>query len=79
MNNNNKGDCKRTMKRTIIATAVLLALLLLATSLLGAPRLTIPESSFDFGYVPQNSSISHEFWLYSEGDDSLKILKVLPG
>jgi hypothetical protein len=67
------------MKRTAILVTALLLVFLLTTSLFGAPRLTIPESSFDFGYVPQNSSISHEFWLYSEGDDSLKILKVIPG
>ncbi|MDH4157000.1 MAG: DUF1573 domain-containing protein [candidate division Zixibacteria bacterium] len=67
------------MKRTAILVAALLLVLVLATSSFGAPRLTIPDASFDFGYVPQNSSISHEFWLYSEGDDSLKILKVIPG
>ena len=67
------------MKRTAIFAAALLLVFLLVTSLLGAPRLTIPVSSFDFGYVPQNSSITHEFWLYSEGDDTLKILKVIPG
>lgn len=67
------------MKRIIMLAAALLLVFLLATSLFGAPRLTIPESSFDFGYVPQNSSITHEFWLHSEGDDTLKILKVIPG
>ena len=45
----------------------------------GAPRLTLPESTFNFGYVPQNSKISHGFWLHSTGDDTLKIIKVVPG
>lgn len=44
-----------------------------------APRLTFNETSFDFGYMPQNSKVSHVFWLYSTGDDTLKIIKVSPG
>ena len=43
------------------------------------PKLTIPESIFNFGYVPQNSKISHIFWLHSTGNDSLIIKKVKPG
>lgn len=52
---------------------------LFAGSAIAAPRLTIKESEFRFGFVPQNSSVSHPFWLYSSGDDTLKILKVNPG
>jgi hypothetical protein len=44
-----------------------------------APRVTIDGSSFNFGYVPQNSAVSHVFWLLSTGDDTLKIIKVQPG
>ena len=59
---------------------VLLALLLLSAAVVqAAPRMTIHEDSFDFGYVPQNSKISHVFWLYSTGDDSLIIKRVVPG
>lgn len=58
---------------------ILLLVLLAAGSLAAAPRLTIPESTFNFGFVPQNSKISHDFWLESTGDDTLKILKVVPG
>jgi hypothetical protein len=43
------------------------------------PQMTIKEKAFDFGYVPQNSEISHVFWLYSTGTDSLKIINVKPG
>ncbi len=68
-----------TMKKLLPTLLTLALVLLLATSVMGAPRLTIPEASFDFGYCPQNSKISHDFWLMSTGDDSLKILKVLPG
>lgn len=43
------------------------------------PKLTIPDSIFDFGFVPQNSEISHIFWLHSTGTETLKILSVKPG
>lgn len=42
-------------------------------------RLEIPEPEFDFGFVPQNSKVSHVFWLHSAGTDTLKIVKVNPG
>ena len=67
------------MKKLMPAPLILVLALLLSASVIGAPRLTIPEASFDFGYCPQNSKISHDFWLLSNGDDTLKILKVIPG
>lgn len=63
-------------------TSILLILLLLAmgsTKLSAAPRMSIAEKSFDFGFSPQNAKLSHIFWLKAEGTDSLKILKVIPG
>jgi len=66
-----------TLTLRILAAAVLC--LLLTGSASAAPRMTISESMFDFGFAPQNSKISHDFWLYSTGDDTLKILKVKPG
>ncbi len=44
-----------------------------------APRLEIPKPEFDFGFVPQNAKVSHDFWLYSTGTDTLRILQVNPG
>ena len=64
-------------KITLLVGALLL--LLGTTQVSSAPRMTMGESAFNFGYVPQNSKISHDFWLFSTGDDSLKILKVVPG
>lgn len=58
---------------------LLLTVVLFTGSLMAAPRMVIPESAFDFGYAPQNAKISHQFWIYSKGTDSLKILKVVPG
>ena len=51
----------------------------IASSAVGAPRLVIPETEYNFGAVPQNAKVSHVFWLYSKGDDTLQILKVIPG
>jgi len=42
-------------------------------------RLEVPQTSFDFGYVPQGSSISHVFWLKNVGADTLRITDVRPG
>jgi hypothetical protein len=55
------------------------ASILLASAVSAAPRLVMPEQDFNFGFVPQNSQVSHVFWLYSKGDDTLKIIQVVPG
>lgn len=70
---------ERIMKQSKLLMFFLVALMLLACSTWSAPRLTILESDFNFGFVPQHSKISHDFWLMSTGDDELKILKVVPG
>lgn len=59
--------------------AACLLALLLVSSAFGGPNLTIPESVFDFGYVPQHAKVSHIFWLYSTGDSTLRITKIVPG
>ena len=65
-------------KTTLIILAIIFAFGLFGNAL-DEPALTIPESLFDFGYVPQHSKISHVFWLHSTGTDTLKILNVKPG
>ena len=67
------------MKRIICWTCVATLFILGAGAVCAAPRLVIPETTFNFGYAPQNAKITHEFWLKSSGDDTLKILKVTPG
>ncbi len=67
------------MKKTA-AILILFILVIGLYSVAGAePRMVIPESTFDFGYVPQHSKITHDFWLHSTGTDTLKILNVKPG
>lgn len=74
------------MKSALLQTRTTLRLLSLLIGVVlafgtasAAPTLVIPNETFDFGFVPQQSEISHEFWLHSVGDDSLRILKVVPG
>ena len=67
------------MKKIVYALMVVGAAAVLAPALTGAPLLQVPEKEFDFGYTPQNSKVTHVFWLYNKGDDTLKIVKVVPG
>ncbi len=67
------------MKNSLKLLLLSLGILGLAGAALAAPQLTIPESIFNFGYAPQNAKLHTIFWLHSTGDDTLKILKVVPG
>jgi len=53
--------------------------LLMAGTAQADARLDIPVKLFDFGYVPQQSTISVDYWLKSTGTEDLRILKVIPG
>lgn len=78
MVNPESNRVKRVNRKTQIMKAGILALTMVSGTM-AAPRLTIDGASFNFGYVPQNSAVSHVFWLQSTGDDTLKIIKVQPG
>lgn len=68
------------MQRTWLATAILAILVLfLVTQAMAVPKMFLPEEKYDFGFVPQDSKISHVFWIKSVGEDTLKILDVKPG
>ena len=73
-------------KSRILSTCAMLTLTALAaraqqsaTPVANQPRIEVPEVTFNFGYVPQGASISHTFWLYSVGGDTLRITDVRPG
>lgn len=53
--------------------------LLLGSQATALPKMFLPENSFDFGFAPKDSKISHLFWIKSVGEDTLKILSVRPG
>jgi hypothetical protein len=72
-------DYMLLMKRMNLVFCAVGLTLLWAAAALSAPKLTMPETVFDFGYMPQNSTVSHVFWMYSTGDDTLKIINVKTG
>ncbi len=42
-------------------------------------QLTIPVDEFDFGLVPQHSTVKHHFWFKSTGSDTLRLGKITTG
>ena len=62
-----------------ISVLAVLIMAISATVAWPSPRLTLPETVFNFGYVPQHSLVSHRFWLLSTGDDTLRIEQIIPG
>lgn len=54
-------------------------MLLVASVATAAPGLSLSESSFDFGIVPQQARVSHIFWVKSTGNETLHISQVVPG
>ena len=62
-----------------LSIVMLLLVLIFAGQVLAKPELTIKSSEFDFGYSPYNAKISHSFWLYSTGDETVNIEKVITG
>jgi hypothetical protein len=68
------------MRKFLILTVILLTVAWLLSSIIVAqPKMYISGESFDFGYSPQNSKVSHVFWIKSVGSDSLKIIDVKTG
>ncbi|HVP36838.1 MAG TPA: DUF1573 domain-containing protein [Terriglobales bacterium] len=72
------------MKKITCSLLILLFLLLFSVSqgqkkpVLG-PKIFMPEKEWDFGYIPQNTAVSHFFTIKNVGDDTLQIIKVRPG
>ena len=42
------------------------------------PRIMTNPEVFDFGYVPQDATVSHTFWLHNPGTETVKIKKLQP-
>ncbi len=38
----------------------------------GTPRIEFSERTWDFGRAPQQSTVSHTFWIKNVGTDTLK-------
>ena len=80
MYNHLTGEKKISLKKlNEISVLTVLIIGLSAAAAWPSPRLTLPETVFNFGYVPQHSLVSHRFWLLSTGDDTLRIEQIIPG
>jgi len=66
------------MHRVTILMTNLLAAVLCSTVFAGA-KISVPEKEWDFGAVPQQSTVSHEYWIKNIGDDTLRNIVVKPG
>lgn len=67
------------LTRLVCSAGLILSLALITPAAYSAPAAAVDESAFDFGYVPQQAKISHVFKIKSIGDDTLKIIQVIPG
>jgi len=67
------------MSKIFLTLVSIIILLISAGNLCAQAELTIPDKSFDFGFIPQNSKINCDFWLKSTGSDTLIITRVKPG
>lgn len=64
------------MRKGLVFFAILLGFASLAFA---DPKILVPEKSWDFGHIPQQSTVSHAYSIFNVGTDSLKIIKVKPG
>lgn len=70
---------KRAVKVVLFLFLVYLAASFVSQAQAEGPKLLIPQTSFDFGYVPPQSVISHYYLVKNVGEDILKIENVKPG
>lgn len=64
------------IKKLTILTAIIIFSF---SSLLAEAKLEILNESFNFGVIPQHSSLSYNFWLKSTGTDTLHITEIKTG
>jgi hypothetical protein len=86
---NNNNDEKPTGNTTLakwiylwlglVAIAAIVLIVFLPHKKTGPPRISFSEVTWDFGITPNNSRISHVFWIKNIGGDTLRIIKVEPG
>jgi hypothetical protein len=66
-------------RKTLLVLVMLTLIFLLVSSAMALPKMFLPQEEFNFGFVPQDSKVSHVFWIKSVGEDSLIIVSVKPG
>lgn len=65
--------------KTPLVLVMLTLIFLLASSAMALPKMFLPQEEFNYGFVPQDSKVTHVFWIKSVGEDSLVIVSVKPG
>ncbi len=65
------------MRYRVIALS--LGPVLVAGVILAGPKVKVTDDTIDFGKTPNNSIVTHTFWVKSVGDQPLRILTVDPG
>lgn len=58
---------------------IYISILIVSTSLMAQPKLEIVQDKFDFGMIPNHSTVAQNFWFKSIGDDTLKITEIKTG
>ncbi len=66
-------DCYNMMMKCILLISLVL---LVASSASAQPKLEIASNRFDFGLMPDQSTVKHTFWFKSVGTDTVRIKKV---
>ncbi|KPK77288.1 MAG: hypothetical protein AMJ89_02720 [candidate division Zixibacteria bacterium SM23_73] len=74
---------KRVGAKSLIVLGVFLfglyALVLAQKEKLSKARIFLPDTRWDFGYIPKGGSVSHVFKVRNIGEDTLIIVRVRPG
>ena len=69
-----------TLGKIIFTVVILFSLVIFGSvDILAAPRIEIPNHEFSFGKTLQQVGLSHSFWIKSVGEDTLRIIKIVPG
>jgi hypothetical protein len=64
-----------SMRKLLAMAAAIAAIPVMA---MAGPKIVVPETSWDFGFVPKNGTMSHPYWIKNIGDDTLRV-NVKPG
>ncbi len=70
---------KKTMGFLIFFVFLFFVSSIITSVFAGQPKLLIPETTFDYGYAPTKTMLTHYYLVKNVGTDSLKIINVKPG
>jgi hypothetical protein len=70
---------KGAVRLVLVLFLLYLAGFLVSQAQADGPKLLIPQTLFDFGYIPPQSAVSHYYLVKNVGTDTLKIENVKTG